>query len=425
MSSPTAVVPAVHADPVRRVGGWWIAAFGVAWLGVWMAQLTPVQLMLPTQVQAVFGADPDNARWQADTLDFGIVSGVAAVASLIAYPLSGALSDRTTGRWGRRRPWIVIGTVLFAGSLVALGFQSSLAGVIVWWALASAGFCALSSALTSLISDQVPVGQRGIVSGIMSAPQAVGIIFGVLLVTLLGLSQLLGYVMMAAILVVLVAPFLFLVPDVRLPAELRPAFTVSAIVKGFWIPPRRYPDFGWTLLSRVLVNVGNALGTSLLLYFLIFGLHRQDAADDLIVLTVVYALTSVVASIVCGRLSDLWGRRKVFVLLSSALQALGGILLAILPVWEVALVGAALLGLGYGCFLAIDQALATQVLPAAESRGKDLGIMNLASAIPQAIAPMIGALVVIAFGSFSALFVASAVVGLAGAVTVLPIKSVR
>jgi len=412
------------AEPERRVGGWWIAAFSVAWLGVWIAQLTPVQYLLPLQVDGLFGPGVD---WQQSVLDFGLISGVAAVCSVIAYPLTGALSDRTTGRFGRRRPWIVVGALLFAVSLALLSFQTTVVGVTVFWALGAIGFCALSAALTALISDQVPVGQRGIVSGLMSAPQALGVILGVLLVTMLFTGMIAGYLAVAVLLLVLVTPFLLLVPDAVLPTAARPAWTWRAFVAGFWISPVKHPDFGWTLLSRFLANIGNALGTSLFLYFLLFGLGQPEAEaqDSLLVLTVIYALTAVIASIVCGRLSDRSGRRKVFVWASSALQAIGGLLVAAFPSFETTLVGAALIGLGYGCFLSIDQALATQVLPSAVSRGKDLGIMNIVWAVPQALAPLIGALVVTAFGGFPALFVASAIFAVAGALTVLPIRSVR
>jgi len=412
-------VTTVFAEPTRRVGGWWIGAFSTAWLGVWMAQLTPVQYLLPVQVEGFF----DAGSWQEATLSFGVISGIAALVSALAYPLAGALSDRTTGRFGRRRPWIVIGALLFAGSLFVLSFQDTVAGVTLWWALASAGFCSLTAALTALISDQVPVGQRGLVSGLMSAPQAIGIILGVVLVTELFVGAIAGYAALAALLLVLVAPFLLLVPDAPLAREARPPFTLKALVQGFWVGGA--PDFAWTLLSRVLVNIANALGTSLLLYFLLFGLLRESAEEDLLLLTIVYAAASVVASIVCGRLSDVFGVRKPFVLGSAALQALGGVLLAALPSFEMALVCGALIGIGYGCFLAVDQALATQVLPDAASRGKDLGIMNIASAVPQGIAPMLGALVVAAFGGFSALFIASAGVAVLGALAVLPIKGVR
>jgi MFS family permease len=416
----TTATPAVFAEPVRRVPGRWIAAFATAWLGVWMAQLAPIQKLLPDQVQATLG----TSYWVDNVVAFGVVSGISGVCAIVAYPLTGALSDRTTSRFGRRRPWIAGGALLFAGSLVLLGMQTGIVGIGILWSLALIGFCVLTAALTATISDQVPVGQRGFVSGWISAPQAIGIILGVALVTYVFVGAVLGYGAMAVLLLVLVLPFLLL-PDAVLPVELRERMTARGVVEGLWISPRRHPDFGWTLLSRVLVNLGNAFGTSLLLYFLEFGLKDENADDDLLILILVYMVFVIVASLVLGRLSDRLGRRKAFVFLSSALQGVAALLLAFVPALPAALLAAALLGLGYGCFLSVDQALATQVLPDPESRGKDLGIMNIAMAVPQAMAPLFGAGIVAALGGFTGLFVLSGLFAFAGALAVARVKAVR
>jgi MFS family permease len=422
MTTPEiANAPAPFAEPHTRVAGKWIAFFAVAWLGVWMAQLTPIQLLLPLQIEARVR----SADWVDSVVAFGVVSGIAGVFALVAFPLTGALSDRTTSRFGRRRPWILGGALVFAGGLIALGAQTTIPGIGVFWSVALIGFCVLSAALTAMISDQVPVNQRGHVSGWISAPQAIGTILGLLLVVVLGLSIFVGYALVAVLVVLLVLPFVLGVPDAVLSPADRPPLTVRGLVAGFWISPREHPDFGWTLLSRILVNFGNAFGTALLLQFLQYGLRRQHAKDDLLVLVAVYLVFVVVASLVSGRLSDRLGRRKVFVFAAAALQGVAALLLAFVPEFTVAIVAAGILGLGYGCFLSVDQALATQVLPDAHTRGKDLGIMNIATAVPQAIAPLIGAFVVAAFAGFQSLFVLSALAALLGAAAVLPIRSVR
>ena len=411
---------AVFAEPTRKVPGRWIAFFAIAWLGIWMAQLAPVQKLLPEQITAQL----KTTYWVDNVVAFGIISGISGVCAIIAYPLTGALSDRTTSRFGRRRPWMVIGTIVFAISLILLGAQTTIVGIGVFWSLALTGFCILTAALTATISDQVPVNQRGYVSGWLSAPQAIGIILGVMLVTYVFVGTLLGYTAMAVFLVVLVTPFLFL-PDAVLPAELKEKMTARGVVQSLWISPREHPDFGWTLLSRILVNFGNAFGTTMLLYFLQFGLNDKHADDDLLTLILIYMIFVIIASLVLGRLSDRLGRRKVFVFASSALQGAAALMLAFLPDLTVAMVAAGLLGLGYGCFLSVDQALATQVLPDPESRGKDLGIMNIATAVPQAIAPLIGAGVVAMMGGFTGLFVLSGVFAFAGALAVARVKAVR
>lgn len=413
--------PAAFAEPDRAVTSRWIAIFATAWLGVWMAQLAPVQLLLPNQVTAQL----HTTNWVDNVVAFGIISGIAGVCALVAYPLTGALSDRRTSRFGRRRPWILGGALLFAASLLVLGLQESLVGVGILWSLAIIGFCVLTAALTATISDQVPVRQRGFVSGWISAPQAVGTVLGVLLVTYVIVGRIAGYAVLAALLVLLVLPFVLLSPDAVLRKDQREPLTLANLIQGFWISPRKYPDFGWTLLGRILVNFGNAFGTTLLLYFLQFGLNDKNAEDDLTTLILIYMVFVVLASLFLGKLSDRLGRRKVFVFVASALQAIAALLLALVPDLGVAMVAAGLLGLGYGCFLSVDQALATEVLPDARTRGKDLGIMNIATAVPQAIAPLLGAFIVAALVGFQGLFLLAAAATLLGALAILPIRSVR
>jgi MFS family permease len=444
-TTPTARSP--FAEPTRRVGGAWIALFALAWLGIWMAQLTPIQLLLPQQVEDVV----HGASWTDNVLAFGVISGIAGACALITFPLTGALSDRTTSRFGRRRPWIFAGVIVFAVSLVVLSVQTTIVGVGVFWSTSIIGFCIASAAITATLSDQVPVNQRGFVSGWISAPQAIGTILGLTLVTTIWASiaseQAFGYPLVAILLVVLSIPFILALPDQQLRPDQRPRGGLGAILQGFWINPVRHPDFGWTLLGRILVNLGNALGTTLLLYFLQYGLglSAKNAINGLLELTVVYLVFFVLAALILGRVSDRIGRRKIFVYISAWIQAIAALILAFVPVFNVAIVAAGLLGLGYGCYMAVDQALATQVLPDAHSRGKDLGIMNIATAVPQAVGPLLGALVVLAFASlatagavsteaitkagesagFAGLFVASGVLAILGGVAMMPIKSVK
>jgi MFS family permease len=447
VTTATPVTRSPFAEPTRRVGGGWIALFATAWLGIWMAQLTPIQLLLPQQVEDVV----HGHSWTDNVLAFGVISGIAGACALITFPLTGALSDRTTSRFGRRRPWIFAGVLVFAVSLVILSVQTSIVGVGVFWSTSIIGFCIASAATTATLSDQVPVNQRGFVSGWISAPQAIGTILGLTLVTTIWASvaseQAFGYPLVAILLIVLAVPFILTVPDQQIRKDQRPRGGLGTILQGFWINPVKHPDFGWTLLGRILVNLGNALGTTLLLYFLQYGLGLSSTAaiNGLLTLTVVYLIFFVVAALVLGRVSDAIGRRKIFVYIAAWIQAAAALVLAFVPVFGVAIVAAGLLGLGYGCYMAVDQALATQVLPDAHSRGKDLGIMNIATAVPQAVGPLLGALVVLLFANlatagaastaaitktgeqagFAGLFVASGVLAIVGGVAMIPIKSVK
>ena len=201
----------------RRAAG--SAGSRVAWLGVWLAQLTVIQLLLPAQVASI-GAE----HGFVDTIvRFGWVSAVAGVAALIAFPIVGALSDVTVSRFGRRRPWIAVGTVMFAAGLLLLGDPGHRASASRSPGRSrSPGFAAVSSALTALIADQVPVDQRGVVSAFVSVPQAAGTIVGLLLVESLALSQLASYALVALVLCVLVLPLLLRIPDAPVVGSARP-----------------------------------------------------------------------------------------------------------------------------------------------------------------------------------------------------------
>lgn len=423
-ASTTTPQSAAFAEPQRAVTGAWIAAFAAGWLGVWMAQLAPLQVLLPIQVDSLMGIDGD---WRQSVLALGTISGIAGACSIIAFPLTGFLSDRTTSKMGRRRPWVVVGALIFALSLLMLGFVDTIQLVGLFWALAVTGYCVLASALTALIADSVPVRQRGFVSGWMSAPQAIGIILGTILVTEVFLTAMFGYMALAIGLVVLVVPILLVAKEIPITKEERPESSVSAFFRGLWISPKLHPDFAWTLTSRVLVNLGNALGTGLLLYYLAFGLEMgiEKAEESFLPLVVVYLVAVVASALIVGYVSDRLARRKIFVIWGALLQAVAAFVLVFITTYDAVFIGGALLGLGYGAFLAVDQALATQVLPDPADRGKDLGIMNIAQQVPQALALLLGALVVASLGGFSGLFMLSAFITVIGALVVSLVRDVR
>jgi MFS family permease len=412
---------AVGPVPATRVRKAFIGTLALANLAVWMGFFTPIQLLLPEQLEDLAG---DEGKVGA----LGLVTGVGALVAVVATPLAGALSDRTTSRFGRRLPWLVGGTLLGALALVVLSRQSTVVGVLFGWAAAQAFFNAAYAGLTAEVPDHVPVQQRGTVSGWFGLPQAVGVVVGVALVTSFTTTVVAGYLLIAVVIVALVVPFAVVTRDPVLDPADRPTL---ALTKGWWIDPRRFPDFGWAWLTRFLISLGNALGTLYLLYFLRDKVHYEQlfpgrsAEDGVLVLILIYAAGAVATAVGGGMWSDRTGRRKPLVIVSSLVMAAGAVLLAVWPTWTASMVAAALLGIGYGVYMAVDTALVTQVLPAAADRGKDLGIVNIANAAPQALAPALAAPVVAGLGGYPMLYALTAVVTIAGAVLVLPIRSVR
>ena len=150
----------------------------------------------------------------------------------------------------------------------------------------------------------------------------------------------------------------------------------------------------------------------------------MEPAVGVLVLTGLYAVFLIITSVLGGRLSDRMGKRKPLVIASSVIIALASLILAFAPTWIGAIVGASVLGIGFGAYLAVDTALNTQVLPHAGDRGKDLGVINIANSLPQVIAPVLAWPFVTLWGGYVSLYVAAAVIGLLGAVFVVKIKGV-
>jgi MFS family permease len=414
-------VPAALAEPAIPVRGRWVGLLVLANLGVWMAFFTPIQVLLPEQIEAL---DPGGKE-----ATLALVTGLGAAVAVIANPLAGALSDRTgfvlRGRaYGRRHAWTFGSALLGAVSLVLLSGQHTIAGVAIGWMLAQGCFNAMLASLTAAVPDRVPVAQRGAVSGWIGIPQVLGLVLGVILVTAVVSGVVDGYVAVAVAVALLPVPFVLGTRDDPLPREYRAPLRPRALLTGMWLSPRRYPDFAWAWVTRFLVQLGNALGTLYLLYFLTDKVRYPHPADGLLVLILVYTGALIATTVVAGRRSDRTGRRKSFVVWSGVVMAVAALLLAAWPTWPGAIVAAIVLGAGYGVYVAVDAALITQVLPQATDRAKDLGVINIANSAPQVLGPAMSGPIVVYLGGYPVLYVVTAAVTLLGSVFVLKIRSV-
>ncbi|WP_244632586.1 MULTISPECIES: MFS transporter [unclassified Microbacterium] len=177
-------------------------------------------------------------------------------------------------------------------------------------------------------------------------------------------------------------------------------------------------DFAWMLSGRLVTNIGNALGTALFLFFLLHGLGQPSATaqDNLLLLIVVYTVFVVIASVVTGMVSDRTGNRRTLAVAATVVQAASGVAIALVPTFEMTLVAAALMGLGYGAFSTVGLAFAADLLPDEQDHARDLGIVNVTAALGQLIGPVLGAGLVALVGGFWLVFVAAAVLSIVGGV---------
>ncbi|WP_026163504.1 MFS transporter [Kribbella catacumbae] len=405
--------PLALAEPVVAVRGRWTTAVVLANVGVFAAFLGPIQVLLAKQSETVAGSNKEFV--------FGLVTGIGAAVSVVANPLAGAVSDRTGSRFGRRAPWVLGGALGGAAGLLVLAGAQTIAVMVVGWCLVQLFCNALLAAITAAVPDRVPKVQRGVVGGWVALAQTLGALVGVGLATVVG-GVGVGYLACAGFLLLSVIPYLVRSGDQRLPSK--PPLVWREFVKSFWVSPRRYPDFGWAWLTRFLLNVGNALGTLYLFYYLQDAVGYADPDTGVLILTAIYSLCVILTAVWSGSWSDRIGRRKIFVIWAGVVMAAGGMVLAIWPTWIAAIIGAVILGAGFGVYLSVDFALLTEVLPNARDRAKDLGVVNIANSLPQVIAPAIAAPVVKLLGGYPVLYTLAAAVTLAGAVLVRKVKSV-
>jgi MFS family permease len=416
MREAASVTWSASVDEPRTAVGWpWIAAISGANFGIWVAFFGPIQLLLGVQAQVI---SPEHK-----VAALGIVTAAGAVCSVIANPLFGALSDRTVSRFGRRLPWVFLGTVGGALSLVLLATAQSITMMTIAWCLAQISLNAMFAAVVAAVPDQVPVAQRGAVGAWLGIAQILGLACGVAAAEAALPSIAAAYLICIAILIVMAMPYLALRRDIVLDRRVRPTFAWGAFLAGFWIDPRRYPDLGWAWMTRFAINLVYAVGTLYLLYYLGDVMHRPDPAGDVVTMTAVNVVTMVLVMIPAGFLSDRLGQRKIFVVVAGILLACGMAILAAGPGWTGALVAAAILGAGFGIYTSVEFALITQVLPSASDRGRDLGVINVANALPQVLAPAIAALVV-SYAGYPMLYALSACLALCGVVMIRQIRSV-
>jgi len=376
--------------------------YTLATLAMWMAFNAPGQVLIGQQLITL-----DEAHKEAN---LALILGVGAFVSLLANPLFGALSDRARGRLGRRRPYLIGGAVAAAAGLLLLGVGGSVPVLVAGWGLTQLALNAYQAALTAVIPDRVPPSQRATVSGLAGLSQVLGTILGVGLTGALPV-MLAKYALLGALLLLAMLGFVLTSRDPQAPATPPAPLTLA----GF-LSPLRHRDFALAWLTRGLVTLGYALGTTYLLYFLRDRVGLKDpAAGGALLLTVLLG----------GVLSDRLGRRKVFVIGSTVVIAAGLLTLALLPTWPGTLAAAALMGAGFGVYLAVDVALITEVLPSAHDSARDLGVINVALTLPQTFAPALCALFVTSLGGYTPLFLAAAVITLVSAALVQGIRGVR
>jgi MFS family permease len=432
--SRTAVPPSRMPNggtATRREPGVGLAvAYVVAYLTMYVALMTPVMSTLAVKVDSL---TTDASK----VIALSVVTGVGAFFAFVANPIAGALSDRTTSRLGMRRPWLFGGVLGGAVGLTIIGLATHVWMVVVGWAIAQGCFNATQAALQAILPDQIPQRMRAKVSGWLGVAQNVAPLIGIALAfwfAAAGLPISLMIIVPAALGVAGVFVLAFILKDRVLQPQEAAKFSASSFLKGFWVSPKKFPDFGWAWLGRFFIFFGFASYNNYQVFFLQdrFGYSNAEALNWQLKLMVVQAITLTAAAAIGGQLSDRTGRRKVFVVIAAVLAGLGLAVFALAKNPEVLYWGAGLWGLGLGAYLAVDIALVTDVLPNARTEAaKNLGVFNIANALPQSLAPAV-APIFLSIGAtaavpanYTSLFLVATIFALVGAGTTMFIRGAK
>jgi MFS family permease len=401
-----------------------LVSLGVVFFVLLTLYASVLAVLLPNQIQNI---DPAQK-----TQTLGIIYAITSVFSTITTPVAGALSDRTRTRFGRRAPWIMLGSLIGGIALMLVPSTNNLVIITGFWLVATVALNSMQPAITTIVADRFSVAERGAASGVVGAAMTAGVSAGTIYGGLMAPHLTLAYMSIGAAIIIVCFAFVLLNPEPAAPLQPPPPFRLGAFLRSFWVDPRAHPDFAWAFVGRFTIYMGYQAVLTYLLYILEdhIGLTQARANEVIARLSSVTFVALVASALLSGWLSDRLGRRKPLVFISGLLMAAAVAAPLLFPTIGGMYVYAVLIGLGYGAFMSVDLALMTQVLPAGENSqdavGKDLGLLSTAINIPQILSPVFAAwLLTVTGNDYPLLFVVSAGFVAVGAFFVLPIRSAR
>jgi Na+/melibiose symporter-like transporter len=358
----------------------------------------------------------------------GALTFAGLILAMVVQPLSGGLSDRFRSRWGRRRPWILAGTLLTLICLSGIAIAGSFWGLLLAYLFLQIVSNTAHGPAQGLIPDLVPEERRGLASGIKNLFDMGGLVVASLVAgQLMGAGNaalafvITGMVLVAAAAVTLLATH-------EQPTDTSPVSASGYALRDlFRLDFRRYPDYAWLIVCRFLILLGIYAVQSFAQYYIRDVLGVSNPAEVTGNLLAVIGLALIFLVFPAGLLSDRFGREKLN-LLAGALAALGIFSLIFVHSVPALLVSGGAIGMATGIFVSANWALAIDLIPQEEA-GKYLGLSNLATAGAAAVArlggPLIDGLNALrpgAYLGYPALFVLASACALLGTVLLLRIR---
>lgn len=364
---------------------------------------------------------------QGETI-LGTMNSIGIIFALISNVIFGALSDASHSRFGKRTPWIIIG-----GPIAGIGFyltsiSPTLVTIVASWSLLQVGLNCMLAPCVAILSDRIPQKYRGTMSAFYGAGQIVGQSLGTIIGSAFIKTPTVGFTIGTICWFLCGVGTVLLIPR-ELPSKTteNERFSLKQVIVQFRPPTQGAGDFYKALIGRLMMIFGYNMIVGYQLYICMKYIKQSDtvAASTVSTMAVITMFVSLAVSLLSGPLSDRIGKRKVPVFVSSVIIAVGIAVPWLWPTKVSMMIYAAVMGLGYGIYMAVDQALNVDVLPNPDEAGKDLGILNLANTLGQVIAPIVTSSIVVATGGYFLVFPVAMAAVIIGAVVIMFIKKVQ
>ncbi|ULT58270.1 MFS transporter [Neobacillus drentensis] len=365
------------------------------------------------------------------TAAFATATGISGIAVVIFGLFSGVIADKTRLKMGRRRFWMIAGSVGGALSMLALTYAASIPMFIISICLVNFFYGMVSLSCYAIVPEQVEPEKFGRISGLIGAAAPAFVMTGQMVMGALAKSTL-EEKMITIIIVQLIGGILaaLLIKDNYFAGAAK-SEKKSVGIRGFYPSFKKHPAYTWALLTKLFINFSNA-GMGMLTLFYIARFHLSETKIfQLMALTAPAIMVMVVAGILGGFLSDKVKKQKPFVMGAALVTGICLIAFAFSSNITWVVVGNFIFNFGFGMYGAVDNALVNRILPSKENAAKDISIMNtttsLSSTLVNFAAPVLIGLGVKLFGGdgYTLFFLVLAVFSILSAVVVLPIPEMK
>lgn len=383
-----------HLEPTKQLSHGQQVALSTFWLATNFVLAALLMVVIQSQVRSMVGV-----KESAHIL--GIVIGGGAIPAILIPLIIGPLSDRCTSKLGRRRPYILGGTIFYIvglGAMFAAGAINNPWIYLVAYFILQIGANTAMGAYSGIIPDLVPHNQRGTASGYMAVMSQVGTLAGIIAAAFIPRSNdyFFVYLVLSMMLILGLIVTVAYVRETPL-AEKPPRLSFIEYAKSLWIDPKKYPDFAWVWITRALVMMGFYSVMPFLPYYFADVIRVKDPEKTFSWVSGLILIGAMMSGYFGGALSDRLGRKKI-VYIANAFMAAMCLMFAAISSLEMVVVAGFLFGIGYGAYISVDWALGTDVLPSQEDAAKDMAVWHVSMTLPQAIAAFPAGLLIGAFG---------------------------